>query len=1234
MLQSDTTGSLIENLIRERILMLDGAMGTMIQRLSLDEAAVRGDRFADHDKDLKNFSDILCLTHPEKITDIHRAYYAAGSDIVETNSFGASPVGMIEFNLPLEMVDEINLAAVACARKAADEFTEKTPDKPRFVAGSIGPTTRQLAISTKVDDPAHRDTTFTEMKDSYLAQVRSLVNAGVDILLPETAIDTLNLKSCLFAIEEFFASGGRRVPVMVSGTFDKGGRTFVSGQTVEAFVTSLSHFPLLSVGMNCALGPDVMRSHIENMSASTDIPISCHPNAGLPNDMGQFDLGPAKMAEIVGEYADNRWVNILGGCCGTTPDHIAAMAKRIEGKSPKPEPAPGPVWTRLSGLQPMVMRPEIPFTMIGERTNVTGSRKFARLIRDEQYETAVEVAKDQVENGAMIIDINFDDALLDGEEAMIRFLRLLSGDPVAGSVPMMIDSSRWEVIEAGLCNCQGKAIVNSISLKEGEEEFIRRATLVRRYGAAAVVMAFDEKGQAADEESKVAICKRAYDILVNEVDFPPEDIIFDPNILTVATGIEEHDNYAVDFINAVRRIKTECPGAKTSGGVSNISFSFRGNDPVREAMHSAFLYHAVKAGLDMGIVNAGQLEIYEEIPKPLLERVEDVLLNRRSDSTDRLLEFAETVKGSGKKRATEDLSWREAPVVERMRHALIKGIDKYIVEDAEEARQQYDRCLQVIEGPLMAGMQVVGDLFGEGKMFLPQVVKSARVMKKAVAYLEPFMEEEKKAAGGEAASDRGTFLIATVKGDVHDIGKNIVGVVLQCNNYNVVDLGVMVDADTILDKAVEHNAAMIGLSGLITPSLDEMVHVAREMKRREMNIPLLVGGATTSAKHTAVKIAPVYPHPVVHVNDASRSVGVVESLISDELRDAFVKKNETLHEQMVRSYKGRKQTLVPYAEAVANKFATDWDNVRIDKPSFTGTKVLTDYPIQAIRPYIDWSPFFMTWELHGKFPKIFDDPTVGEIAREVYDKANAMLDQIIKDGTIKANGVYGFWPAASDGDDVVLFTDETRTTELERLHFLRQQWQRKGTTDYRCLADYIAPIDSSRRDHIGGFCVTAGIGAEELAAGYKDKLDDESAIMVQAVADRLAEAFAELMHAQARKDWTYGAGEGLSKEDMIAEKYRGIRPAAGYPACPDHTEKTALFELLDAEKTVGVELTSSFAMMPGASVSGLYFAHPEARYFSVDRVTKDQIESYAARKGQSASEVERWLSPNLAYDPE
>lgn len=1233
MLQSNTTGAQIEELIRERVLLLDGAMGTMIQRLNLDEAAVRGDRFADHHKDLKNFSDILCLTHPDKITEIHRQYYEAGSDIVETNSFGASPVGMVEFDLPIELVDEMNHAAVACARKAADEWTERTPDKPRFVAGSIGPTTKQTAISTKVDDPAHRDTTFDEMKDSYLAQVKSLVAAGVDIILPETAIDTLNLKACLFAIQDFFDGGGRRVPVMVSGTFDKGGRTFVSGQSVEAFVTSLAHFPLLSIGMNCALGPDVMRPHLEEMSKSTDVPVSCHPNAGLPNDMGQFDLGPKKMAEIVGEFTDNGWLNVLGGCCGTTPDHIRAFADRIAGSKPK-QPEIGPVWTRLSGQLPMVMRPEIPFTMVGERTNVTGSRKFARLIREQQYEEAVEVARDQVQNGATIIDINFDDALLDGVEAMTKYLRLISGDDVAAAVPVMVDSSRWEVIEAGLQNVQGKAIVNSISLKGGEEEFLRQARLVRQYGAAAVVMAFDEDGQAADEENKVRICKRAYDLLVNEVDFPPEDIIFDPNILTVATGIEEHNNYAVDFINAVRRIKKECPGAKTSGGVSNISFSFRGNDRVREAMHSAFLYHAVKAGLDMGIVNAGQLEIYEQIPKDLLEHVEDVLLNRREDATDRILEFAETVKGSGKKKAGEDLTWREAPVAERMQHALIKGIDKFIVEDTEEARQHYDRCLHVIEGPLMDGMQIVGDLFGEGKMFLPQVVKSARVMKKAVAYLEPFMEEEKKQAGGAASSDRGTFLIATVKGDVHDIGKNIVGVVLQCNNYKVIDLGVMVDCDTILDEAVKHNADMIGLSGLITPSLDEMVHVAREMKRRELNLPLLIGGATTSAKHTAVKIAPVYQHSVVHVQDASRSVGVVERLISEDLRDEFVRNNEKQHEEMVASYKARNQKLVPYTEALEKRFATDWESVRIDKPSFTGTKVLTDFPIKALRPYIDWSPFFMSWELKGKFPKIFDDEFVGSQARELYDDANKLLDEIISDGSVKANAAYGFWPAASDGDDVILYTDDSRQTELKRLHFLRQQWERKGTTDYRSLADYVAPVDSDRKDHIGGFVVTTGIGADELAAGYKEELNDYKAIMVQAVADRLAEAFAECMHETARKDWGFGAGEGLSKEELISEKYRGIRPAAGYPACPDHTEKTTLFELLDATNNTGVLLTSSFAMTPGASVSGLYFGHPESRYFAVDRVTRDQIESYANRKGISVKEAERWLSPNLAYDPD
>lgn len=1232
MLQADSTASLISNLICERILLLDGAMGTMIQRLKLDETAVRGERFADHHKDLKNFSDILCLTHPEKITDIHRAYFEAGSDIVETNSFGASPVGMLEFELPLDLVDEINHAAVRCARIAADEWNERTPDKPRFVAGSIGPTTKQTAISTNVDDPAHRDTTFNEMRDSYRAQVESLAAAGVDILLPETAIDTLNLKACLFAIQDFYDAGGRRVPVMISGTFDQGGRTFVSGQSVEAFVTSLAHFPMLSIGMNCALGPDVMRPHIEEMSQATGTPISCHPNAGLPNDMGQFDLGPKAMADIVGEYADNGWINILGGCCGTTPDHIRAMEARVSGLQPKQE-SNAPIWTRLSGQLPMVMRPEIPFTMVGERTNVTGSRKFARLVREEQYEEAVEVAREQVQNGATVIDINFDDALLDGAEAMTRYLRLISGDDIVAAVPVMIDSSKWEVIEAGLQNVQGKAIVNSISLKDGEETFLHRAKLVRQYGAAAVVMAFDEKGQAADEENKVRICKRAYDLLVHEIGFPPEDIIFDPNILTVATGIEEHDNYAVDFINAVRRIKEECPGAKTSGGVSNISFSFRGNDRVREAMHSAFLFHAVKAGLDMGIVNAGQLEIYEEIPAELLEHVEDVLLNRRSDATDRLLDFAETVKGTGKKKTGEDLSWREAPVAERMKHALIKGIDKYIVEDTEEARQSFDRCLQVIEGPLMDGMQVVGDLFGEGKMFLPQVVKSARVMKKAVAYLEPFMEEEKRAAGLEGASARGKFLIATVKGDVHDIGKNIVGVVLQCNNYEVIDLGVMVASEVILDEAEKQNVDMIGLSGLITPSLDEMVHVAREMKRKKMEVPLLIGGATTSAKHTAVKIAPVYDGPIIHVLDASRSVNVVEKLLNDEQRKSFIKSNVEEQAKLVAGYEGRQQKLVPYAEAVERKFATDWANVHIDRPSFTGIRVLEDYPIDEIRPYIDWSPFFMTWELRGKYPRIFDDDVVGAQAQELYRDANALLDQIIRDKSLKANAVYGFWPASSDDDEIILYNDDSRTSELDRFHCLRQQWERKGQEDFRSLADYVAPEGSGREDFVGGFVVTAGIGAESLAEKYKADLDDYKAIMVQAVADRLAEAFAELMHERARKDWGFGSRETFSKEDLIGEKYRGIRPAAGYPACPDHTEKQTLFQLLQAEKNTGVELTTSFAMTPGASVSGLYFAHPEARYFAVDRITKDQVEDYAKRKGQPLNEVERWLGPNLAYEP-
>ncbi|QDS92090.1 Methionine synthase [Roseimaritima multifibrata] len=1233
MLQASNSESILPELVRERILILDGAMGTMIQRLNLDEKAVRGERFAEHHKDLNRFSDILCLTHPDKITDIHRAYFAAGADIVETNSFGASPVGMIEFDLPLELVEEINIAAVTCAKKAADEFTEKNPSRPRFVAGSIGPTSRQTAISTNVDDAAHRDVTFHEMADSYHRQIVALAGAGVDILLPETAIDTLNLKALLFAIQQYYDGGGRRIPVMASGTFDRGGRTFVSGQSVEAFVTAIRHFPLLSIGMNCALGPDIMRPHLEELAKVSPVPVSCHPNAGLPNEMGAYDLGPKAMGEMIADFASNQWLNIVGGCCGTTPDHIREIDAAVKNIRPRQD-ADQPVYTRLSGQLPFAMRPEVPFTMIGERTNVTGSRAFARLIRGDKYDEAVEVAREQVLNGAAVIDLNFDDGLLDGVEAMTRFLRLIAGDEVVAAVPLMIDSSKWEVIEAGLQNVQGKAIVNSISLKDGEEKFLERARLIRQYGAATVVMAFDEQGQAAEKDHKVAICKRAYDLLVNEVQFPPEDIIFDPNILTVATGMSEHNNYAIDFIEAVREIKKVCPGVKTSGGVSNISFSFRGNDPVREAMHSAFLYHAVKAGLDMGIVNAGQLEVYEEIPKDLLEHVEDVLLNRREDATDRMLDFAETVKGSGKKKSAEDLSWRERDVSERLKHALLKGVDKFVVEDAEEARQQLPRCLDVIEGPLMAGMQVVGDLFGEGKMFLPQVVKSARVMKKAVAYLEPFMEEEKRLNGTAMHSHRGKFLIATVKGDVHDIGKNIVGVVLQCNNYEVIDLGVMVSAERILEEAKKQEVDLVGLSGLITPSLDEMAHVASEMKRLGMSTPLLIGGATTSAKHTAVRIAPRYDFPVVHVLDASRGVGVVEKLLNKDNRDAFIKENNKQQEQLVASFRDRRQTLIPYEEALAKKFETDWESVRIDTPEFLGTKTLTDYPLEELRKYIDWSPFFMTWELKGKYPKIFESDKYGAQARELYDDGNRLLDQMIANNSLRACGVYGFFPVASDGDSVILYTDDQRTEERTRFHFLRQQWERKGQDDYRSLADYIAPVDSGRKDYLGAFAVTAGLGADELAETYRAKQDDYTAIMVQAVADRLAEAFAELLHEKARNEWAFGKEENFSKDDLIAESYRGIRPAAGYPACPDHTEKSTLFELLDAENQAHVQLTESYAMTPGASVSGLYFAHPQAKYFTVDRITRDQVQDYAKRKGWKLRDMERWLAPNLAYDPD
>jgi 5-methyltetrahydrofolate--homocysteine methyltransferase len=1223
---------LLDSLLAERILILDGAMGTQVQALRLDEQGVRGERFVAHAKDLKNFPDILCLTHPDKITAIHRNYLAAGADIVETNTFGASRVGMEEFGLPNELVREINAAAVACARRACDEFNERTPDRPRFIAGSIGPTTKQMAISTNVEDASYRGTTFDEMSNSYYEQVAALVEAGVDILLPETAIDTLNLKSCLFAISRYFDEHKVRVPVMVSGTFGDGGRTFVSGQDVEAFWNAVSHFPMLSVGMNCALGPVPMRPHIESLQQVASTWISCHPNAGLPNEMGHFDLGPAEMARIVREFAERGWVNIVGGCCGTTPDHIRAIAESVRGLAPHKKVSP-PHYLRLSGSLPFTLRPDSNFVMIGERTNVTGSKKFARLVKDENYEAAVEVAHQQVEGGANVIDVNMDEALLDGEAVMTKFLRLVADDHEVAAVPTMVDSSKWSIIEAGLKTLQGKAIVNSISLKDGEEEFLRRATLCRWYGTAVVVMAFDEKGQAVELDDKVRICKRAYKLLTEKVGFPAEDIIFDPNILTVATGIEEHNNYAVDYIESIAKVKAACPGVHISGGVSNVSFSFRGNDAVREAIHAVFLYHAIRAGLDMGIVNAGQLAVYEEIEPHLKELVEDVILNRRPDATERLVEYADKVKGKGAATAEADEAWRKEPVEERLKHALLKGIVKYIDEDTEEARQKFPSGLSIIEGPLMDGMSVVGDLFGAGKMFLPQVVKSARVMKKAVAYLTPFMEAEKEAAG-TAGKARAKVLLATVKGDVHDIGKNIVGVVLGCNNFQVIDLGVMVACEKILETAQKEEVDIIGLSGLITPSLDEMVHVGREMQRTGVQLPLLIGGATTSAKHTAVKIAPTYSAEVVHVLDASRSVGVVEKLINPVAREQLDKDNRALQKQLVASHEKRQDVkLVPYHEALQKRFQSDWATLDIPKPRFLGARVLENVSLTTLRKFIDWSPFFQTWELKGKYPRIFEDPQLGETARKLFDDANELLDRIINEHLLQARGVYGFWPAASEGDDILVYADDSRQREICHFQALRQQWERKGQTAFYSLADFIAPRDSGRQDYIGAFAVTAGIGADELAAKFNRDLDDYNAILVKALADRLAEAFAEHLHAEARRDWGYGNDEKLSSEDFVNEKYRGIRPAPGYPAQPDHTEKSTLFQLLDAERATGIHLTESFAMHPAASVSGLYFAHPNARYFAVDRITKDQVESYAKRKGLPLADIERWLSPNLGYDP-
>ena len=1226
------TRALLEDLLNRRVLVLDGAMGTVIQSFGLTEEDFRGDRFRDHPKDLKGCNDLLSMTRPDVIARIHRAYLDAGADIIETNTFIANRLTMENYGLQAHCV-EINRTAAELARRVADEVTALNPDKPRFVAGSLGPTDKTASISPKVEDPGYRGVTFDDLVGAYTEAIEGLVTGGVDVLFAETSFDTLNMKACLYAIDQYFEQTGFRIPVMVSGTItDKSGRT-LSGQTIEAFWHSVSHMDLLSVGINCALGADELRPYLEALANVATCHISSHPNAGMPDGFGNFDDPPEHMAEIIGEFARNGWLNIIGGCCGTTPEYIRQIALAVEGAEPRTRPQSNH-WTSLSGQEPLTIRPDSGFIMIGERTNITGSKKFARLIREENYEEALAVAREQVEGGANVLDVNMDEGLIDGPKAMTRFLNLLAAEPDIARIPVMIDSSDFRVIEAGLRCVQGKAIVNSISMKEGEEKFLEQARIVRRFGAAVVVMAFDETGQAVDRDNKVAICERAFKLLTEEVGFPPEDLIFDTNILTVGTGIEEHNNYAVEFIEAVRELKKRLPLTKTSGGVSNVSFSYRGNNTVREAMNAAFLYHAIAAGLDMGIVNPGQLEVYEEIAPELRERVEDVLLNRRPDAADRLTEFAESVKDAGKKTAVQDLSWRDAPVSKRIEHALIKGIVDFVEQDAEDARQELGSPLKVIEGPLMDGMNVVGDLFGAGKMFLPQVVKSARVMKKAVAYLTPYMEAEKAAAGGVQA--RGKILMATVKGDVHDIGKNIVGVVLGCNDYEVIDLGVMCPSDKILSEAKKQGVDVIGLSGLITPSLDEMVHVAKEMQREGFTIPLLIGGATTSPKHTAVKIAPPYSGPVIHVKDASRSVGVVERLSrKDDTRKEYVDQILLAQEQERQAFsKRRERNLAPYTEALRRRFPTDWKTVDLPWPEFFGHRVIKDLPLAELVPYIDWSPFFSTWELKGKYPKIFDDPTVGAEARDLFEKAQAMLAELLAQKELHANAVYGFFPANSEGDDIIVYSDEHRTSERARLHCLRQQWQRQGQEHFRSLADYIAPVDSGRLDTIGAFAVTAGIGIDPIVARFEADHDDYNAIMVKALADRFAEAFAEYLHAQARRDWGFGRTEKLNSDDLIEEKYRGIRPAPGYPACPDHTEKGTLWQLLNVEANTGIQLTESFAMWPAAAVSGFYFAHPEARYFAVDMITRDQVLDYAGRKGMTLAEAERWLAPNLSYDPD
>lgn len=1233
--------SRIREELEKRILIIDGAMGTMIQRYTLTEEDFRGERFADHTCDVKGNNDLLNITRPDIIKAIHTEYLEAGADIVETNTFSTQRISMADYQME-ELSYELSYEGARIAKEATTEFMAKFPDRKCFVAGAIGPTNRTLSLSPDVNDPGFRAISYDELFDAYYEQIRGLVDGGSDVLLIETIFDTLNAKVAIAAIKQYEEVVGKKLEIMISGTItDASGRT-LSGQTAEAFLNSVAHANPLSIGFNCALGAKEMRPHIEELAAKASCYVSAYPNAGLPNEFGAYDEMPHETAHLVDDFITSGFVNIVGGCCGTTPDHIGCIAKKAAQASPRKIPTIAP-HLRLSGLEPVTITPESIFVNVGERTNITGSPKFSKLILGGDYEAALAVALQQVEGGAQIIDVNMDEGMIDSEAAMTKFLNLIASEPDIAKLPIMVDSSKWTVIEAGLKCLQGKGIVNSISLKEGEELFKANARKIMRYGAAVVVMAFDEQGQADNYDRRVEICSRSYRILVDEIGFPPQDIIFDPNILTVATGLEEHNNYAVDFIEATRWIKQNLPHAKVSGGVSNISFSFRGNNVVREAMHSAFLYHAIHAGLDMGIVNAGMLEVYQEIEPELLERVEDVLLNRRDDATERLVEFAETVKNKGKV-VVKDEAWRQGTVEERLSHSLVKGIVEFLDDDVEEARQKYSRPIQVIEGPLMDGMNIVGDLFGAGKMFLPQVVKSARVMKKAVAYLLPFIEEE-KLANPEASqgSSAGKILMATVKGDVHDIGKNIVGVVLACNNFEIVDMGVMVPAQEIIKKAKEINADIIGLSGLITPSLDEMVHFAKEMEREGFTIPLIVGGATTSRIHAAVKIAPNYSGPAIHVLDASRSVTVCSTLMNGELRQSYIDQIKVEYDKAREAHLNKRsdKRFKTLEEARANKFQIDLTQVA-PAPKFTGTKVLEDYPLEELLPYIDWTPFFHTWELRGSYPRIFDDKNVGDEAKKLFDDAQTLLKRIVDEKLLKAKAVFGFWPAHTIGDDIQLAVASSqlkKTAELKAgnsewvtIHTLRQQAEKVDGQPYYALSDFIASKESGVEDYFGGFALTAGIGCDELVAEYEKHHDDYNSIMVKALADRLAEAFAEKLHELVRKDyWGYAKDENFSNADLIKEQYVGIRPAPGYPACPEHTEKGTLFALLEAEEKIGLRITESYAMYPTAAVSGFYFSHPESKYFGLGKISKEQIEDYALRKDLTVEEVERWLAPNLSY---